>query len=138
MIGFACQSGNALVFGLLFQGPPEFPPRVLEVDLLLEEERAAGSMPSMDVLDLPFPFQDVGDCGSHRTPDHIPWTLLGLELIVELSPSLLQMGELFWWPVVIQGVHGFDVVQDDLVSWIHVLLAVEVIRGVQQTSRAMT
>lgn len=101
MIRFARHSGNALCFGLLLNGPLEFPPGILNCDLILYHVGATLPLPTMYVMDLPVPFHQVGNGGRHRPSHHIPWMLFGLELLVDLRPCLLQVLELVWGPIVI-------------------------------------
>ena len=79
----------------------------------------------MEVLDLPVPFIHVVYSRSHGSLNHIPLVLLLAELLRDFSPGLLEMCHLIWWPAVVKGVNGLDVVQDDLVFWVNVFVAVQ-------------
>ena len=59
---------------------------------------------------------------------------LGCQLSVDDGPSLLQVRKLICWPSMVQGVESFDVMYDHLVSRIHVLVAVDIIGGIQSAS----
>ena len=59
---------------------------------------------------------------------------LGCQLSMDDGPSLLQVRNLIRWPSMVQGVESFDVMYDHLVSRIHVLVAMDVIGGIQSAS----
>ena len=79
----------------------------------------------------------VGNGGSHRALDHIPCILSLLEACVKLCPCLLKVLELIPWPIVVEGVHCLDVVQNDLVGWVNVFVAVQIIGTIQEATCVM-
>ena len=54
------------------------------------------------------------------------------ELVGDLCPCLLKVLDLVCWPVVKESVNGLDVVQNDLVTRVDVLVAVQIIGVVKK------
>ena len=68
----------------------------------------------------------------------VPGILFLLELLVCLSPCLLQGLELLGWPCLDQVVDGLDMVYQDLVTGVDVALGMNVIGDIQQSSRVVS
>ena len=137
MVLFTGQPGGALGFGFLQQCTFKLPPWILDGDLIFHQVWSSGSVPSVDVIDLPIPLHHICYGCSHGSSYHIPWVLFLVGLIVNLSPRLFEVLDLFWRPGVVECVHGLDVVQNDLISRVHVLVAMQVIGAVQEPSCMM-
>ena len=59
------------------------------------------------------------------------------ELVGDLCPCLLKVLDLVRWPVVKEGVNGLDVVQNDLVTRVDVLVAMQIIGAVKKPTCMM-
>ena len=57
---------------------------------------------------------------------------LGLELLLGLAPRLLQVLGLIRWPGLDQGVQCLDAVDDDLICWIKLAGAAQIIGAIQE------
>ena len=137
LVLFAGKSCRALCLGFWQQCTFNFPPRILQGDLSLNQVGSTGSMPSMDVLDLPSPFQHICNGCCHGTSHHISWMVPLTELVVDLGPCLLELLELVRRPVVKESIYGFDVVQNDLITRVDVLVAVQIIGAVKKPTGMM-
>ena len=132
MVWSAGHSVDALCFGFLKQGPLQLPPRLMKVQLIAQHERGFWSGPSHECACLPAPLLEIRDGCSHGASDGVPRVGLGLELSKGGLPGLFQGCHLLCGPGMDEAVDGFDVVQDDLVSWVDVLFVVEVIGAVKK------
>ena len=56
---------------------------------------------------------------------------------MKLAPSLLQVCHLVGWSLLIECVKALDVLDKDLVCWVLVLVAVQIIGAVQEASLVM-
>ena len=110
----------------------------MEGNLILQEAVVGGSCPSMEVVRLPFPFHHVGDGRCHVSPYSIPLVLLVVELVMNGLPGLFNMRLLFLRPGVKELVHGFDVMDEDLICWIHVSVSMEVVCAVKESSSVVS
>ena len=63
---------------------------------------------------------------------------IGVAVGLKLCPGLLKVLELIPRPVVVEGVHGPDVVQDDLIGWVNVVGAVQVVGAIQESTSMMS
>ena len=70
-----CQPGCALCLGFCQEGSFKLPPWILDGHLTFKHEIGAWSCPSVELIDVPMPFHQVGYGSSHRALDHIPWAL---------------------------------------------------------------
>ena len=100
----------------------------MHVKLIAQQERSFRSGPSHQIGSLPSPFLEIGDGCSHGSTDCVAWVLLGLKLVIA---SLLQRSQLLRGPGMDEAVDGFDVVDDDLITWIDVLLLAQVVGTVK-------
>ena len=94
--------------------------------LLLHEGTLAGrgrSCPPEKTVGLTVPFGQIGYAA--------PWVSLVGQLLMDLLPSLLQVGNLVSWPCMVDIVKGSDVVDDDLICRVEVLVAVDVVSCIQ-------
>ena len=57
---------------------------------------------------------------------------IGVAVGLKLCPGLLKVLELIPRPVVVEGVHGLDVVQNDLICRVDVLVAMQIIGAVKE------
>ena len=89
-------------------------------------------------MNIPLPFEQVCNGCRHGATNYIPGVLSLLELVMHLSPSLLEMLELVGRPGVVEVVQSFDVVQNDLVTWVDVFVAVQVTGAIKQAPRMMS
>ena len=92
----------------------------------------------LQLWDLPFPFQEVGDGSCQRTLHGVPGMVLGTLVLVDVGPGLLEVRDLVSGPGMVEGVESFDVVDDHLVCRGHVFVAVDVVGGIKRTTFVMT
>ena len=92
------QSLYALGRGLLHQGFFNFPPRVLDADLVLKHEIRGRPSPMLKLSGLPFPFQEVGDGSRQGTLHGVPGMVFGTLVLVDVGPGLLEVRDLVSWP----------------------------------------
>ena len=71
--------------------PFKLPPRLLEVDVVLNHEVRGWSCPVVKCAGLPFPLQKVGNGRRHWTFDGVPWMFLGAQVLVNAGPCLFQV-----------------------------------------------
>lgn len=86
---------------------------------------------------MPSPFLEVHEGSGQRTSNTVPGVLLGLELLVSGVPSLFKSRKLLWGPCLDKVMDGFDVVNEDLITWLDVALAVDVVGYVNHPSCVM-
>ena len=87
-------------------------------------------------LDLPMPFLEVDDGCCHGTFHCVPWMRFGLELLLGLAPRFLQVWELVRWPGLDKAVESPDVVDDDLICWVKITVAAQMIGAAQESTSA--
>ena len=134
----AGKSVGSLPLCLPCEGELNLPPWSLEVYLLCQQKLGFWSTPVKQFLRLPTPFKEVHNGCSQGPTDAVPGILLLLELVVGLSPGLLQGWELLGWPCLDQVVNSLDVVYQDLITGIDVALGMNVIGDIQQASRMVS
>ena len=68
----------------------------------------------------------------------VPRVLLLAEVCLEVHPSSFNMGETVRWPAHDQRMEGLNVLEDDLVRWIHVFVLLLVIDHVSDASGVLS
>ena len=88
----------------------------------------------IEVMHIPSPLCHVCDGSRHGAFNCVPGVLFALEVGMGGLPGLLQLLELVWWPGLDELMHGPDMVDDDLVSWVSIPVAVDVVDDVKDAS----
>ena len=135
---FAGQAVGSLPLGLLSESALDVPPWCLKVKLLCKQQLGFGPAPMKQFLRLPSPFEEVDNGCSQRPTDTVPRVLLLLEAVVCLAPCLFQGLDLVGWLGLDEMVNGFDVLDEDLITWVDVAFGVYVISDIQKSSSVMS
>ena len=131
MVLFLGQSGCPLAGGFLQELLLKLPPWLSEAEGIFGHVGRFRSCPLVQIGRLPLPLEEVGNGGCDWALDGVPRMGFGAQLLVDARPGLLQVLNLIGWPSLVQRVDGSDVMDDDLVGWVEVLVAVEVKSGIE-------
>ena len=107
-MGPAGNPADALLFGLLEQGPFKLPPGLLQTEFMGLEEWCFLPCPTQEGGGLPSPFLQVSDGSCHGSSDSVPWMVLCLELVIGGRPCLFKGWELVLWPCLQELVDGTE------------------------------
>ena len=128
---FLGQSGGALAGGFLQELLLYLPPWLSEAEGIFGQVGRLWSGPLVQIWCLPLPLKEVGNGGCNWALDGVPGMGFVAQVLVDARPGLLQVLNLIGGPSLVQRVNGLDVMDDDLVSWVEVLVAVEVKGGIK-------